>query len=73
VLKQYAGAQFSAFKQDLSDLAVAVLGPIGAEMQRLVKDPGHVDRVLRDGAERANALAEPVLAEVERIVGWLKP
>ncbi|MCC7045125.1 MAG: tryptophan--tRNA ligase [Alphaproteobacteria bacterium] len=73
VLREFAGAQFSAFKGALSDLAVAVLGPIGAEMQRLTKDPGHVDRVLRDGAERATALAEPVLAEVERIVGWLKP
>ncbi|MCC6467783.1 MAG: tryptophan--tRNA ligase [Alphaproteobacteria bacterium] len=73
VLREFAGAQFSAFKGALSDLAVAVLGPIGAEMQRLMKDPGHVDRVLRDGADRATALAEPVLAEVERIVGWLKP
>jgi tryptophanyl-tRNA synthetase len=73
VLKQYAGAQFSAFKNDLSDLAVSVLGPIGAEMQRLTKDPGYVDGVLRDGARRAEALAEPILAEVERIVGWLKP
>jgi len=42
-------------------------------MQRLTQDPGFVDGVLRDGAERANALARPILAEVEEIVGFLKP
>ena len=68
---QFAGQMFSAFKSELADLAVAKLGPIGQEMQRLVADPGHVDQVLRDGARRAQALAEPVLAEVRRIVGFL--
>ncbi len=72
VLKKYAGAQFSAFKKDLSDLAVSVLGPIGAEMQRLMKDPGAVDAVLRDGAERADAIARPIIKEVEEIVGYLR-
>ncbi len=72
VLKKYAGAQFSAFKKDLSDLAVSVLGPIGTEMQRLMKDPSAVDAVLRDGAERATAIAAPVIKEVEEIVGYLR-
>ena len=67
VVAEFAGKQFSAFKTALTDLAVAKLGPVGAEMQRLMKDPGHVDRVLRDGAERARALAEPILAEVYKI------
>ena len=52
---------------------MAKLGPIGAEMQRLMKDPGHVDAVLHDGAQRAAALAAPILAEVYRTVGFLKP
>ena len=38
-----------------------------------MKDPGHVDAVLRDGAQRARALAEPILAEVYGAVGFLKP
>jgi hypothetical protein len=36
---QFAGRQFSEFKAALTELAVAKLGPIGAEMQRLMKDP----------------------------------
>ena len=72
-LEQFEGAQFSAFKGELADLAVAILGPIGEEMQRLMADPGHVDSILRDGAARANAITEPVLREVHEIVGFLNP
>jgi tryptophanyl-tRNA synthetase len=42
-------------------------------MQRLMKDPGHVDGVLRNGAQRARAVAAPILDEVYRAVGFLKP
>ncbi len=41
VLAQYGNAQFSTFKSALVDLAVAKLGPIGAEMQRLVARSRH--------------------------------
>ena len=57
----------------LTELAVAKLGPVGAEMQRLMKDPGHVDAVLRDGARRAREIAGPILEEVYRTVGFLRP
>ncbi|MBT3401500.1 MAG: hypothetical protein HN420_16100 [Rhodospirillaceae bacterium] len=70
-LEQFAGAQFSAFKGELVDLSVAKLGPIGEEMQRLMAAPDHVDAVLRDGAERAAAIAAPVIKEVHEIVGFL--
>lgn len=70
-LDQFAGAQFSAFKGELVDLSVAKLGPIGEEMQRLMAAPDHVDAVLHDGAERAAAIAAPVIKEVHEIVGFL--
>jgi tryptophanyl-tRNA synthetase len=73
VVRDFAGQQFSAFKNALTDLAVERVGPVGSEMQRLVKDPAYVDSVLRDGGERANALAQPILDEVYRIVGFLRP
>ena len=73
VLEIFAGAQFSKMKASLTDLAVAVLGPMGSEMKRLCADPAAVDAVLKQGAERARALAEPVLAEVYEAVGFLRP
>jgi len=68
-IRQFGGKQFSEFKKALADVAVAKLGPIGAEMRRMRADPGFIDRVLADGAARANASAEPVLSEVYKIVG----
>jgi len=70
---EWAGRQFSDFKHELAEVAVETLGPITTEMQRLVDDPGYVDGVLRDGAERARALSAPVLAEVYDTVGFLRP
>jgi tryptophanyl-tRNA synthetase len=73
VVTQFAGQNFSDFKKELVDLAVSVLGPINAEMKRLMNDPSHIDSVLRSGAERADAIAAPILREVYDIVGFLKP
>ncbi|HLB79875.1 MAG TPA: tryptophan--tRNA ligase [Dongiaceae bacterium] len=73
VVEEFAGREFSFFKQILTDLAVATVGRMGGEMRRLMGDPGHIDAVLRDGAARARALAEPVLREAEDIVGFLRP
>ncbi len=71
VLKDFGGQQFSDFKKALTELAVEKLGPVGQEMQRLTADPAHVDAVLKDGAERAAAIAQPVLQEVYETVGFL--
>jgi tryptophanyl-tRNA synthetase len=70
VLAEYAGQGFGVFKPRLADLAVSVMGPIGAEMRRLLADPTEIDRVLSDGAERARALARPTLAEAKKLVGF---
>jgi len=70
---RFAGHSFSSFKRELADVSVAVLGPIGAEMKRLVADPAHIDAILRLGAERAHMIADTVLAEVQDIIGLLKP
>jgi tryptophanyl-tRNA synthetase len=69
---ELASTSFSDFKGRLADLAVEKLSPIAAEMRRLAADPGYIDGVLRDGAERANAIAAPILAETYRKVGFLQ-
>ncbi|MCG6903341.1 MAG: tryptophan--tRNA ligase [Rhodobacter sp.] len=69
VLSDYAGAGWGKFKPALADLAVAKLSPISTEMSRLMSDPSEIDRVLARGAERAKALAEPILARTYGIVG----
>lgn len=72
-IAEVGGKPFSEFKGLLTDVAVDHLGPITAEMQRLLADPAEIDRILHRGAERARAIAEPVIDEVYEAVGFLKP
>src|SRR5947209_8327491 len=72
-LARFAGQNFSTFKEALSDVSVSVLGRIGSEMRRLMADPGHIDRILHRGAERTEAIAGPILHEVQDITGLLRP
>ncbi len=71
VLREYGGAQFSAFKPALAELAVEKLAPIADEMRRLLADPGSIDAILAEGAERARAIAEPVMKGVREIIGFV--
>ena len=73
VLREHGGKGFGAFKEALAALLVDKLAPIAAETRRWLADPGSVDQVLARGAERAAAIADPVVAEAERLVGFLKP
>ena len=72
-LAQFAGENFSVFKQALTEVSVTTLGRIGDEMRRLMADPQHIDAVLHRGAERAAAIAMPILREVQDITGLLRP
>jgi tryptophanyl-tRNA synthetase len=71
-LRQFGGGQFSTFKTALAELAVGKLSPIAAEMKRLTQDPGHIDRVLADGAERASAIAVETMNAVKDILGLIR-
>ncbi|MDZ7905721.1 MAG: tryptophan--tRNA ligase [Cypionkella sp.] len=72
VMAQFAGAQFGTFKPALADLAVEKLSPITREMTRLMQDPAEIDRILGQGAERADAIARPIVDGVYDIVGMIR-
>jgi tryptophanyl-tRNA synthetase len=72
VLSEFGGSQFSAFKKQLAEIAVARVAPVNAEMQRLLGDPAEIDRILADGASKARILAAPILIEIKNIVGFIQ-
>jgi len=72
VLAEFAGQGFGAFKPKLADLAVASLAPISVEMGRLMQDPAEIDRILGDGADRADAIATPILDRTLEITGMIR-
>ena len=73
VLGQFGGQGFGVFKPALAELAIEKLAPIQSELRKLMNDPGSLDVLLGFGADRARALADPVIAEAKETVGFLKP
>ncbi|MEL6219924.1 MAG: tryptophan--tRNA ligase [Pseudomonadota bacterium] len=71
IVGEFAGQGFGAFKPALAEVAVEKIAPIGEEIARLMADPAEIDRVLRDGADRANTIAAPVLDEASQAMGFL--
>jgi tryptophanyl-tRNA synthetase len=72
VLKEFGGQQWSAFKPALADVAVKHLSPITERMNDLLANPQEIDRILKDGAEQADLIAKPILAETMEIMGFWK-
>jgi len=73
VITQYAGGQFGPFKADLAEVAVERLSPITELMSRYLADPDEIDRILANGADRAAAIAAPIMADIREVIGfWRK-
>ena len=72
ILPRFEGQGFGAFKPALAELAVSVMTPITAEMNRIMADPAEIDRILGDGAERAAAIARPIVEGTKEIMGMIR-
>jgi tryptophanyl-tRNA synthetase len=72
VIAEFGGQGWGVFKPALAELAVTQLAPMSGEMRRLIADTSTIDAILRDGGERAAAIAEKTMSEVRRIVGFIR-
>lgn len=70
VLDTFVGQGFGAFKPALADLVVDKLRPVSDLMRRYLADPDELDRILASGADRANAMAEPILTDIRKVIGF---
>ena len=71
ITSEFGGRMFSEFKAVLTELAVDRIGPVTAELNRLMKDPAEIDRILASGAEQATLIAEPIVRQTHDIVGMI--
>jgi tryptophanyl-tRNA synthetase len=69
VLQRFAGLGFGTFKPALADAVVATLAPIRTRLEELRRDTDELDRLLASGAERASALAQPIVERARDAVG----
>ena len=70
VLGNYAGKEYSSLKKDLADCLIQVISPIRKEINNLLDNRDELNVILAEGTEKAAAIANPVIDEVYRIVGF---
>lgn len=71
VMGEVAGQGWGQFKPHLAEVAVERLSPITTEMNRLLDDPGEIDRILGEGARKAREISDPILARTYEIMGMI--
>ena len=70
VLSNYAGKEYSFLKKDLADNLIQVISPIRGEINNLLNNRDELNMILTDGTEKAAAIANPIIEEVYKIVGF---
>ena len=69
-LKEFGGKNFSEFKTNLSEQLIDKISPMAKEINKLLNDPGYLDKILLAGAEKANDIAENKVREIKKIIGF---
>ena len=69
-VKNFAGKNFSEFKEKLAEELVNKIEPISNEIKKLLGDKSYLDKILLDGVEKANLIASKKIERIKEIVGF---
>ena len=69
-LKEFGGKNFSELKTNLSEQLIDKISPMAKEINKLLNDPGYLDKILLAGAEKANDIAENKVKKMKKIIGF---
>jgi len=69
-IDKFAGKNFSEFKEELSDIIVYEINPISLRIKDLLNDVVFLEKILKDGSEKANEIASKKIKKVHEIVGF---
>ena len=70
VVREFDGKGYGDFKMAVGEAVVSVLKPLQDEVERLEKDKGYIDSIIKNNAEKANYYATKTLRKVQRKVGF---
>ncbi|MFC1970791.1 tryptophan--tRNA ligase [Chloroflexota bacterium] len=66
---EFTGKGYGDFKKALTEVVVESLRPLQDRYRELTAEPGHIDTILADGADKARPLAEKTLKKVQKKIG----
>ena len=70
--KEFAGAGYETFKRAVGESVVEYLRPVRERYNEFISDKGELERIMRDGAEKAARIARRTLSKVYRKVGFVQ-
>ncbi|PRY68830.1 tryptophanyl-tRNA synthetase [Glaciihabitans tibetensis] len=71
LVASFEGKGYGDLKKTVADVVVAEFDPVRARTLELLDDPAELDRILATNADRAEALARPILEKVYDRIGLL--
>ena len=69
-INEFEGKNFSNFKEKLSEVVIENISPISKEISKLKSDKSHILQVLKDGSEKAEAIASEKVKKIKEIIGF---
>ena len=69
-LNELKGKEYSYLKNKLSEVLVEIICPVGKKIRELLNEKSYLEKVLKEGAEKARILAEYNLKEIRNAVGF---
>ena len=69
-INEFSGKNFSDFKENLSQVLVDKLQPVSAEIKKLLSEESFLDKILLDGAEKADKIATNKIKKIHEIMGF---
>jgi tryptophanyl-tRNA synthetase len=69
-LDQFGGKNFSELKNQLAEILSNKIYPISDEIKKLINDKQYLDKILSDGADKAEQIAGKKIKEMKKIIGF---
>ena len=69
-LHEFGGKNFSSLKNQLAEVISSKISPISSEIRKLINDKQYLDKILLDGANKAEQIAGKKIKEIKEIIGF---
>jgi len=69
-LQNYSGKEYSLLKKDLAENLIQIIKPMRTEIKNLLNNKDELDAILKDGTQKAANIANPIIEDVYKIVGF---
>ena len=69
-LNELKGREYSYLKNKLSEILVELICPVGKKIRELLDDKSYLEKVLKEGTEKARNIAEHNLKDIRKTVGF---